>query len=100
MKKEVEELKISKGIIIHLNGIPFELNQDTKVLGLKDNLNLALNWSNQDCSSACFSQFEQSVDNPTHAASADEPVDNPRTSKVSLVSKQDSKTSLTSDELR
>lgn len=98
--KKLEELTISKGTIIHLNGIPFELSKDTDVLGLKDNLNLALNWSNQDCSSACFSQVEHSVDNPTHAASADEPVDNPRTSKVSLVSKQEFKTSLTSDELR
>ncbi|OCL99546.1 hypothetical protein AAX29_00587 [Aliarcobacter thereius] len=98
--KKLEELIISKGTIIHLNGIPFELSQDTNVLGLQSNLDLALNWSNQDCSSASFSQVEHSVDNPTHAASADRPVANPRTSKESLLSKQEFKTVLTSDELR
>ena len=40
--KELEELTIPKGTVIHLRSIPFELPEDTKVLGLKSNLELAL----------------------------------------------------------
>lgn len=39
---ELEKLTIPKGTIIHLRGIPFELPEDTKALGLQNNLDLAL----------------------------------------------------------
>lgn len=45
MKEEVEELILKKGTIIHLHGIPFELPEDTTVLGLQSNLDLAYYWS-------------------------------------------------------
>lgn len=43
-KQELEELTIPKGTIVKINGIPFELPEDTKVLGLESNLRLALDW--------------------------------------------------------
>ena len=43
-KNELENVVVPKGTLIHLNGIPFELPEDTTVLGLESNLELALNW--------------------------------------------------------
>lgn len=47
--KNLEELTIPKGTVIHLRGIPFELPEDTKVLGLQSNLDLANQESLKGC---------------------------------------------------
>ena len=39
---------IKKDTLIHLNGIPFKLTEDTKVLGGEENLKLALELGNND----------------------------------------------------
>jgi len=43
-KYNLEKLIAPKGTIIQINGFPFELPQDTNILGLQENLDLALNW--------------------------------------------------------
>ncbi len=91
MGKELETLTISKGTLIHINGIPFELSKDTKVMGLQSNLDLVLKWSNQFCSSAFFSQSEHSLLSPLQAASAEVPVASLITSSLSFESMQDDK---------
>jgi len=37
MERELEEIGIARGTIIHIDGIPYELAQDTVVLGRVDN---------------------------------------------------------------
>jgi|GEM_PF-3089498 len=44
VNNNLEKLIAPKGIIIQINGFPFELPQDTNILGLQENLDLALNW--------------------------------------------------------
>lgn len=82
--KELEELTIPKGTVIHLKGIPFELPEDTKVLGLKSNFELA----NYPCS-ASISQSEHSFDNPFQAPPREAPVASLRTNNLSFPSTQD-----------
>lgn len=40
MENKVEVLNIKKGTIIKIQGIPFELKDDTEVFGLQTNLEL------------------------------------------------------------
>lgn len=63
-EEELEELTISKGTIIHLNSIPFELSEDTKVFGLQSNLDFAFN---QD--KTFSNQSEQFLLSPCQATS-------------------------------
>ena len=50
-KDSIETIVIPKGTLIHLNGIPFRLKGDTKVLGLMSNYKLALSQSLISCGS-------------------------------------------------
>lgn len=84
--KDLEELTIPKGTVIHLRGIPFELPEDTKVLGLQSNLDLA---NNQD--NAVFNQSLPFLLIPCQAASLDIPVASLTTSSLSFESIQDDK---------
>lgn len=97
MKKELENIVVPKGTLIHINGIPFELSQDTNVLGLQSNLELAfsLNQSNES-----YSHLEQVGEKlPTHRASQDEPVANLTINNLSLSSMQGFNSSAISDDL-
>ncbi|MCG3655984.1 hypothetical protein L5F23_04565 [Aliarcobacter butzleri] len=86
MRKELETLTISKGTLIHINGIPFELSKDTKVMGLQSNLDLAFNLNQ---SNELYSHLEQSGEKlPTHRASQDEPVASLTINNLSLPSIQ------------
>ncbi|MFW3325350.1 hypothetical protein ACN9JZ_03500 [Aliarcobacter butzleri] len=86
MGKELEILTISKGTLIHINGIPFELSEDAKVLGLQSNLHLA---NNQD--KAFFSQSVHSVLSPKVAQERELPCASLITSSLSFESMQDDK---------
>ena len=55
----MQEFIIKKGTTIKINGLPFTLEQDTKVSGTSDNYKLA------------FNQSEHSLFSPTQAASTD-----------------------------
>ena len=52
-----EFITIPKGTVIKIKGIPFELKEDTKVLGLESNYKLAL------------SQSEHCLSKPVHVES-------------------------------
>ncbi|MFV7791270.1 hypothetical protein ACNSOP_09075 [Aliarcobacter lanthieri] len=83
MGKELETLTISKGTNIHLNGIPFELSEDAKVLGLQSNLDLA---NNQD--KAFLSQSVHSVLSLKVAQERELPCASFTTSNLSFLSRQ------------
>ncbi|WP_323669131.1 hypothetical protein [Aliarcobacter butzleri] len=87
-EKGLEELTISKGTIIHLNSIPFELSEDTKVLGLQSNLELAFSL-NQDKDD--FNQSVHSVSSRKVAQEREDPCASLTTSNLSFLSKQDDK---------
>ena len=44
----MDEIKFLKGRLIHINGIPFELKEDTIVLGNKKNLKIVEDWDNSE----------------------------------------------------
>ncbi|MFX4154257.1 hypothetical protein ACOL23_04860 [Aliarcobacter butzleri] len=96
-KNELENIVVPKGTLIHINGIPFELPEDTTVLGLQSNLDLAFNLNQ---SNELYSHLEQSGEKlPTHRASQDEPVANLTTNNLSLSSRQGFNSAAISDDL-
>ncbi len=50
---------IEKGTVIHLNGIPFKLSEDTQVLGNDENLKLA-----KELSDNSFDHMSSCGENP------------------------------------
>jgi len=48
MPEKEEIIILNKGTIIKLNGIPFELASDTRVIGVLSNYNLALTLGNKE----------------------------------------------------
>lgn len=59
LKQTIKKLTVKKGVLIHINGLPFTLEQDTKVSGTSDNYKLA------------FNQLEHFLFSPNQAASTD-----------------------------
>lgn len=96
-KNELENVVVPKGTLIHINGIPFELPEDTTVLGLQSNLELAFKLNQ---SSESYSHLEQAGEKlPTHRASQEEPVDNLTINNLSLISMQGFNSAAISDDL-
>lgn len=58
-KQKIKKLTVKKGALIHINGLPFSLCKNTKVLGNPKNYKLA------------FSQSEHLLFSPDQAASTD-----------------------------
>ncbi len=56
-KQKIKKLTVKKGALIHINGLPFSLCKNTKVLGNPKNYKLA------------FSQSEHLLFSPNQAAS-------------------------------
>ena len=59
LKQTIKKLTVKKGVLIHINGLPFNLCKNTKVLGNPKNYKLA------------FNQSEHSLFSPNQAASTD-----------------------------
>lgn len=58
-KQKIKKLTVKKGVLIHINGLPFSLCKNTKVLGNPKNYKLA------------FSQSEHLLFSPNQAALTD-----------------------------
>ena len=57
-EKKLDEIVIKAGETLHLNGMPFQLKEDTVVLGFAENFNLAKNERKGSCSEQ---QIEQEI---------------------------------------
>lgn len=49
LKQTIKKLTVKKGVLIHINGLPFNLCKNTKVLGNPKNYKLAFNQSEHSC---------------------------------------------------